>query len=175
MIIKLLLKFIKALNSNVSPRQLGNGFALGCILGISPQFGLLNVLMLLLIYFLQVNIPIAIVSAAIYKLIGILIAKYSHVIGYYFLVEQKGLFGIWTSFYNMPVVPWTKFYNTVVLGSLLISILLYIPNYFFGKHFVLIYRKYILSYIEKTRFAKIIKGSKLFKLYNKYQSIKSEL
>jgi uncharacterized protein (TIGR03546 family) len=174
MLIKLLLKLIKALNSNASPKQLAHGFALGAILGLTPALSLHNILILLIIYILHVNIPIAIVSALLYKIIAILLSGYAHKLGLFILVAEP-LQSLWTTMYNLPIVPWSRFYNTVVMGSFVISLILYVPNLFIGKYFVIGYRKYVLTFIEKSKLAKVLKSSKLYKLYNKYQSVKSEL
>ena len=104
------------------------GFALGAVLGLTPVDSLLNVVTLILIYFLNVNISVAVVAALIYKLIGMVLSRYSHLIGYYLLANVHGLYGMWTYLYNLPVVPWTRFYNTVVLGSFVLSLILFISS-----------------------------------------------
>ena len=50
-ILKILGKFIKVLRSAASPRQIAWGFALGCILGLTPFWSLHNLLLVVLILF----------------------------------------------------------------------------------------------------------------------------
>jgi uncharacterized protein (TIGR03546 family) len=37
------------------------------------------------------------------------------------LLRQDSLRDVWTSLYNMPVVPWTRFNNSMVLGSFVLG------------------------------------------------------
>ena len=61
------------------------------------------------------------------------------------LLTMPSLHGFWTHLYNMPVMPWTDFNNTVVLGSLAVGIGLVYPVYRFSKP---VFRKYTEPFSE---------------------------
>ena len=46
-----------------------------------------------------------------------------------FLLNLGALRGLWTWLYNLPIVPWTQFNNTVVLGGFFLGVILIWPIY----------------------------------------------
>ncbi len=128
--LKSIFSVIQVLRSNDSPRQLAWGFAFGTVLGLIPVKSLFNILPLFLIYILNVNMGIALIAAALYKIFGVFLSRLFHHVGLYLLTQVPGLTSFWTHMYNLPIVPWTKFNNTVVLGSLVVSVVFIIPHYF---------------------------------------------
>lgn len=177
--IKAIARIIKVLQANDSPRQMVWGIILGSLLGLVPGFNLIHVFLLFLIYLLNVNVGIAILSAAVYKIISAVISPLSHLIGVYILTQLPFLTGVWTFLYNLPVVPWTRFYNTVVMGSVVIGCLWVIPQYFLMMKGVLWYRKSVRDKINarlnKMKVVKVIKGSKLAKAVGKANRIRNAL
>jgi uncharacterized protein (TIGR03546 family) len=164
-------KLIRILNADVAPGEIAGGMALGSIIGFSPFFCLHNIVVALLILLIRVNISTAIFSSVIFGLIGYLIDPIADSLGYYFLVEVDPLIPYWTKLYNLPIVPFFEFNNTVVLGSLVISILLLLPIFLLTRIGVISYRKSLKEKIEKMRIVKIIKANKLYQWYAKIRSI----
>ena len=66
LILKLVRKFIKLLNSDASPQQMGAGFAFGAIIGLTPFFGLHNLFIWILIFVLKVNVSAAFLGVAVF-------------------------------------------------------------------------------------------------------------
>ncbi len=172
---RLLISFIQALNSNDSPRQLGLGFALGAILGLTPVASPHNLAIMILIYIFNVNLPLAFWGAALYKILALFLSGISDMIGYALLVKTPTLFVFWTTLYNLPIIPWTKFYNTVVLGGFLLSLILFIPNYFLAKGLVHWYRKNLHPKLQKMRIYTWLKSTLFFNWYEKYNRVRSAL
>ena len=81
------------------------------------------------------------------------------------MLELEGMQATWTSMYNNELWAITKFYNTVVLGSLVTAILLCIPMFPLTKVGVVQYRKHIHEKVMKTKLAKALKGTKLYSIY----------
>jgi uncharacterized protein (TIGR03546 family) len=69
----------------------------------------------------------------------------------------------------MPVIPFTKFYNTVVLGSLVISIILFIPCYIFSKKFIVFYRANYKDKVAKWKIMKLFKLTSVANMADKIQ------
>jgi uncharacterized protein (TIGR03546 family) len=165
-IIKILKKLIKALHSNASPSEIASGVVLGSIMGFTPGFTLVSFLVIFLIIILNVNISAAIVSSIIFSIGGLALDPLSHMIGSKVLYIP-GLEGLWTSLYNMPLVPLSRFNNTVVIGGYIITLVLIIPIYIFSKKFVVVYREKLQAKIEKMKVVKLLKASKFFKFYTR--------
>ena len=73
--------------------------------------------------------------------------------------------------YNTPVIALTGFNNTVRMGSFVISLILLIPVYFAVKQGVVYYREHLDSRIQKWKIVQVIKGSKIYNLYEKIRKI----
>ena len=169
--LKLLGKLIKVLKSGESPSQLAWGFALGAILGFTPIKCLHNLVVVVLLIILNVNIAAALLAFVLYSFIAWIFDPFFHTIGFFILVKVPFLQSFWTILYNAPIAPLTRFNNTVVMGSLLFSFVMLVPNYFFFKWFVGRYRETWNEKIQKWKIIKILKGSKLVKFYFKIRKI----
>ncbi len=166
---KLIKSIFNLLHSNISPLEIALGFALGSIIGLTPFFTLHNLFIFLLLIILNVNFSAGMLGIMVFGLIGYLTDPLAHKIGYLLLVEIKSLEPFWTNLYNMPIVPFTRFYNTVVLGSLVISLVLFVPVVIFTKNFVVFYRNNLSSKVQKWKIVKIIKASGIYNFYKKFK------
>jgi uncharacterized protein (TIGR03546 family) len=164
-------KLIKILHSGDDPRQLAAGFALGAIIGLTPLFALHNLAIAVLILLLNVSISAAMFGFVLFSAFAYLLDPQFHQIGYYILVELKALHPVWTYLYNIPIAPLTRFYNTVVMGSLLVAIIAFTPLYFAAKHFIRLYQKHLAARVNNFKIVQIIKGSGLVRLYRRIKSM----
>lgn len=164
LILKYVAKLLKALSSEASPNQLAGGFILGMIIGLTPVLSVHNLVILVLIIILKVNIGMAILAFLIFSGIAYLADPLFHSFGIWIL-ENDGLQDTWTSMYNNELWAITKFYNTVVIGSFISALVLCIPMFPLTKVGVVQYRKHIHEKVMKTKFAKALKGTKLYSVY----------
>ncbi|MEQ9091762.1 MAG: TIGR03546 family protein [Balneola sp.] len=164
LILKYVAKLLKALSSEASPNQLAGGFILGMIIGLTPVLSVHNLVILVLIIILKVNIGMAILAFLIFSGIAYLADPLFHSFGIWIL-ENDGLQDTWTSMYNNELWAITKFYNTVVIGSFISALVLCIPMFPLTKTGVIQYRKHIHEKVMKTKFAKALKGTKLYSVY----------
>ncbi|MDD5456912.1 MAG: TIGR03546 family protein [Candidatus Margulisbacteria bacterium] len=179
MFIRSLISLFRVLKSNDSPKQLAWGVALGTMLGLIPVNSLFNVFVLVALYFFNVNMGLALLTAIVYKMLGVILSGFFHIIGLYLLTDVNFLYPFWTALYNLPIVTWTRFYNTVVLGSFLVSLLLLIPHYFLAKKLLVFYqnnvRNMLVAQIKKYKITEILQGSNIFKLVLKVLNWKNKL
>jgi len=157
-ILYLIKKLIKLLQSNISPNELAGGVVFGMFIGLTPFFSLINILAFGFAIIFNVNFASVMISIPIFSLIGLGTDFFADKIGYLLLVKIDSLTPFWTRMYNMPIVPFTKFYNTVVMGNLVISVLMAIPVFIIVKKLIVFYRT--------TLFQKI-QNSKIYKWYKK--------
>lgn len=165
--IKIVNKLIKALNGDSSPKEIAGGVMLGAFLGLTPFFALHNLLIIFLIFIIKVNVSAAIFSSLIFGVAGFLFDGASHFIGESLLLSP-GLEGLWTSMYNAPILPLTRFNNTVILGSLVLSLLLAVPVYILSGRLVVYYRTNLQARVNKLKIVKFLKASKFYKLYRRF-------
>ncbi len=171
---KFLAKTLSILNSEISPRQIAAGFAFGVWMGLLPLNGYLPTFFLILSFLININLTIMFVAAGVAKIIAFGIDPIANQIGYTLLVTMQDLKPFWTKLYNMPVVPYTKFNNTLVLGSFVLGLFLLIPMYLIGHAGVTKYRTHWREKILKTKVMQLFKASTVYKLYSTYRGISGE-
>ncbi len=170
LLLKQLFGFLKLLNSETGSNQIASGIALGFILGFSPILSLQGILVLLIMLFFRVQIGAAFISAFFFSFVAFLLDPVCNSIGQSVL-EIESLRPLFTDFYNMPIVPFTKFYNSLVMGSGLLGILLSPVIFLLAKILIHKYRQTILARYKDTKFWKFVKATALYQWYAKYDSI----
>lgn len=146
-----------ALHGGSDPRHLAAGFALGAALGLIPKGNLFALIFFLLFFLLRLNKGTALMSAAVFTPAGYLIDGAAHKTGLA-LLKSPALSGLWTALYDMPVVPLTRFNNTVVLGNLVFGVVLFVPLYFAFLAFVTWYAANLAAKVEKLKVVQALKG-----------------
>jgi len=160
---------VQLLHSDISPNQIAGGAALGSIIGLSPHFSLQNLVIFFIILVLNVNIGAAFLAIGLFGLVGFLLDPVAHKVGYLLLVKADALTPLWTYLYNLPIVPFTRFYNTVVLGSLVIAVILFIPVFLLAKKLIVLYRTHWRSHVEQWKIMKLFKLTSIYNIYDKYK------
>ena len=148
-LLKQIFGLIKLLNSDTGANQISLGVALGLILGFSPLFSLQSIVVFVILFFFRVQIGSALLSAFFFAFIAFLLDPVCHFIGSAVL-ETESLRPLFTALYNMPIVPFTRFYNSIVMGSGILALLL-APFVYFGSNVLIAkYRATILARFEQT-------------------------
>ena len=171
--LQIIKNFIQILRSGQTPRQIAAGFALGSMVGLMPVFTLQGILLWLVILIFDVNLSAAILAATLFTLIAYIFDPIFHGIGYFVLADMTALKTLWTSLYNAPIAPLTRFNNTVVMGSFLCGFILYLPIYFGMRRFVLAYRTHLGSRVEKWKIYQVISKSTLVRWYDRIKNLGS--
>lgn len=169
---KFLGKLLKILNSEISPRQIASGFALGAVLGLVPASGLMPLVLTTFALLINVNLTMVFLGAAVFKLLSFALDPVSSALGYQLLVKMTFLKGFWTTLYNTPIVPYTRFNNTIVLGSLVVGLILFVPLYLVGVKAVGAYRGRWQQKIVQWKIVQMFKASAVYKFYAYYKGIR---
>ena len=170
LILKQIFSLLKVLNSDTGENQIAAGIACGLILGFAPAFSLQTVIVIVLLFFFRIQAGAAFASAFFFAFIAFLLDPVFDSIGK--IVLEMGSFkGLFTTMYNMPIVPFTKFYNSIVMGALVVSFALFPIMFFVTKKLVIKYRVTVVAKFEKTKFWKAIKATSFYKWYAKYDSL----
>ncbi|MBI5744227.1 MAG: TIGR03546 family protein [Elusimicrobia bacterium] len=164
--IALLRQFIQGLTSDTDPKQIGAGIALGFLIGLMPKATLTAQLLIVLMMATRVNIPMGLITVLAVSLLNPLFDRVTDPVGYA-LLTSEALRPLWTKLYNIPVVPWTGFNNTVVPGGLVLGAVLLAPVYLAGKRFGVFYNERFRDKVMNSRLVKGLKASWLFDWYFK--------
>jgi len=166
--LSILKSLIVMLQGEDDPSHIAAGFALGASLGLLPKGNLFAASFFLLFFFFRVEKGMALLSALLFTPLGYLVEPAAHRIGYE-LLAWAPLKPLWTLLYNLPIVPWTRFNNTVVLGELILGLLLYYPLYRATLHWVARHRADWKARVDRLAFVKAIKGSSFARLYLEWE------
>ena len=164
-LLKLFRSLVQTLHSDGSPAQIAYGVALGAALGLTPIANAHNLIILLLLAVLNVSFAAGMLAWAVFVPVGFMLDPIFDRVGRALLVDTTSLRGLWTTWDNVPGLALTNFNNTVVLGSLVVWLLLFIPIYFGACYGVVRYRATIGEKIRNSRYYKLIEASQVYNVY----------
>ena len=168
-LIKLIQSLFGALHSEGTPGQLAAGIVLGSFLGLTPLLNLHNALIFAALVLLNVSFAGGMLGWALFVPIGFLLDPLFDWIGHTLLLNVSILTPLWTSLYNMPVVPLTNFNNTVVLGSLVFALVFALPLFFVTRWGVARYRVTIGERVRQSKWYRTIMASKAYNVYKLFK------
>ena len=168
-LLKLLQSLFKALHSEGTPGQVAAGIALGSILGLTPLFNLHNLAIAGLILLFNVSVPGALLGWAMFVPLGFALDPLFESLGRQLLLETPALVPLWTTLANVPVIPLTNFNNTVVLGSLVFSLLAFVPIWLGGRWAVRRYRETIGERVQQSAWYRALTASRLYGVYRLFR------
>ncbi len=173
--ISLIVKLLKGLNDNSHPGEIAHAASCGLVLGLMPKDNLLWYLIFIVFLFLRINKGAFFLIILLGSLLPIFLDPIFDTIGYTILTIDF-IAPFMATFLNIPLMAYTKINNSVVMGSLLFSIVAYVPMYLFGRAFVAIWRKKLSPILANN---KIVKGfmklpivSTIYKAYSKVEAIR---
>jgi uncharacterized protein (TIGR03546 family) len=164
-LIKLLRSLFKTLHSDGSPSQLALGIALGAALGLTPIANAHNLVVLLLLAVLNVSFAAGMLAWAVFIPIGFMFDPIFDRVGRMLLVDTPALRPMWTTWDNVPGLALTNFNNTIVLGSVVVWVLLFVPLYLAARYGVVKYRATIGDRIVKSKYFKLLQASQIYNVY----------
>lgn len=170
LLLKQIFQFIKLLNSDTGTNQLAAGFAAGFVLGMTPVLSLQSFLIFICIFLFRIQPGAALVTAFFLKFPAYLMDPLFDYVGS-LVLELQGLQGLFTTLYNMPIIPFTRFNNTIVMGSGVLAILLTPAVFFMARNLVQKYRQTVVERFKETKFWKGLKATSIYKWYYKYDEL----
>jgi len=168
-LIKLIQSLFGALHSEGTPGQLAAGIVLGSFLGLTPLVNLHNAIIFAALVLLNVSFAGGMLGWALFVPIGFVLDPLFDWIGHTLLLDVSFLTPVWTSLYNMPVVPLTNFNNTVVLGSLAFALVFALPLFFVTRWGVARYRVTIGERVRQSKWYRTIMASKAYNVYKLFK------
>ena len=155
---------LKVLNSETEPGQISLAFCLSMIIGFTPVLSVHNLIVLFLALALRVNLSAFGLGWAFFSAVAYLLDPVFHIIGLK-LLTAASLKAMWTSLYNTTWFRLDRLHNTVVMGSLVFSLVLFVPAFAVFNLIIRRYREHILAWVKKTQLLKAIQASKFYSVY----------
>ncbi len=157
---------VHAFNADTSPNQTAGAFVLGATIGLIPKSNLSTLILFLITWVFRVNVGVAMLAMGVFSLLGYALDPYTEKLGFWLLSDTPALHGLWTSLYNLPVVPYFAFNNTLVMGNLAAGLILALPLFFLMRQLIVVYRTRYRQQVMESRWMKLIKASDLYQKYD---------
>jgi uncharacterized protein (TIGR03546 family) len=167
-LLKLIQSIIKTLHSAGTPGQVAAGIALGSALGLTPLLNPHNLVIFSLIVLLNVSFGGGMLGWALFVPVGFLLDPVFHSIGLE-LLEAPSLRPMWTIWANTPVLPYTNFNNTVVLGSVVGWTVLAVPIFFASRYGIARYRATVGKRVRQSKLYQAVTASKIYNVYRLFR------
>ena len=153
-------KAFRLLSSDVEPYQLSLGISLGIVAGLSPLLTVQTLSVLLLIISLRVNISMFMLSFGLVSVIAYLADPLIVMLGQQVLAIES-LNELFTQMYNNGLWRFLNFNNTAAMGSLVISLIIFLPVFFVFLLLIKKYRDVIERHLKNSRMFRWASQSKL--------------
>jgi uncharacterized protein (TIGR03546 family) len=157
-----LVKLILILNSNQKPWQIAGAAAIGFLLALIPAGNMLWAILFLVFLLLRVNRAIGLLFLLIFRLFITLYDPLLDKIGFA-LLNMDSLTPFWTTLYNTPLVPFTEFNDSLVMGGFVAGIILFVPVMLLFRVLVNLYRHKLVPLWCKSPIYKKLKTLTWFK------------
>lgn len=162
--LRLLAKTLRVLNSETDPGQISLALVLAMIMGFTPFWSLHNLIVLFLALLLRANLSSFILGLALFGSLAYLLDPLFHRFGLLLLTADP-LVGLWTALYNTLPGRLDRINNTIVAGSLTLSIILAVPAFLLFNLLIRKYRERVMKWVEKSRIAQAVKANRFYRIY----------
>ena len=104
-------------------------------------------------------------SWAVFVPVGFMLDPLFDRVGHWLLIDAVALRPLWTTWDNTPVLALTNFDNTVVLGSVVVWLVLFVPLWLASRFAVIRYRATVGERVRQSHFYKVLSASQLYNVY----------
>ena len=153
MVINWIAKLIAGLVANRRPGEVGAGIAFGLLLALLPPGNLLWPVVLVLTLFLKLNLGAELAALGIFRLLVPVADPLLDELGFRILTSPA-LRATWAALYDVPLLPFTRFNNSLVMGGLVAGLALWVPVFFLARVGVVAFRTHVQPKIAESRIVK---------------------
>lgn len=148
--LKPIVKFIAAMNGYLKKEQIAAGFSWGILLGLIPAGNVFWIGFFVISFFFKHHHWSKVLVMAVVKLLSGQLNPLVDMAGWEIL-HLEALQPAFTAMYNMPLVAFTKFNNTLVAGGVCAGIILWLPVYLVVLFLVPPYRNRVVPKIRNSK------------------------
>jgi uncharacterized protein (TIGR03546 family) len=150
MFVKWIATLIVAINANNRAGEIAAGISFALLLALIPTGNLLWFALFVITMLLKINFAALLLFLALFKLLVPLADGLLHRLGL-LVLSLPLLSDFFSTGYNLPLLPLTRFNNTVVMGGLVAGLLLWVPVFLLFRRLVVAYRRSLRDRIAGSR------------------------
>lgn len=145
------INLFRSLGKDKSNFQIALGISVGMLLGLIPVTTLHWFVILAFVLVLRMNLLATMISALVFSAFYFALINPIESLGFWMLTSQKFLLPLWARAYHAPILPFTSFNHSTVMGGTLMAVLLFFPCLLISQALVQRYRAAIHTYWLSTR------------------------
>ncbi len=165
-ILKFLHSLAKTLHSEGTPGQIAGGIVLGAALGLTPLMNLHNAIVVVLLCIINVSFASGLLGMALFAPLGFMLDPLFDRVGHWMLTDLTSLRPFFAWIDSQPVLAYSNLTNTVVLGSLVSWLVLFIPIFIAARIGVIRYRVSLGDWFMKTRLYHALGATRILDVYS---------
>ncbi len=150
MVVKWIASIIVAVNANNRAGEIAAGASFALLLALIPGGNLLWIVLFALTFLLKINLAMELLLLALLKPIAPLADGLLHRLGA-LVLTQPFLYEPFTVLYNLPLLSYTRFNNTLVMGGLIAGLALWVPVFLLFRRLVFLYRRKLREKLAGSR------------------------
>lgn len=170
----MLVKILRVLNSEAEPLQISLALGFSMIAGFLPFFNFFNICVFFIVFLLRVNLSAFLLGTIFFSAIAYFLDPVFNRIGLAVLTAPS-FEGLWTAMYNSTFWRLQRFNNSIVMGSIVTALLLFVPLVLLCNFIIRKYREHILGFVKKTPLYRMIAASSFYEMYRKVSGWRSSL
>lgn len=164
--LRALAKLLIILNSETNPSQISLAFCFAMVVGFTPLWTPHNILVVFLLLVLRANLSAFILGWALFSSLAFALDPIFHSLGLAILTASA-LEPLWTSLYNSTLWRIENFNDSIVAGSLCVSLVGFLPLFAASNALVRRYREHLLAWFMRTRLMTFVKASRFYGVYQR--------
>lgn len=145
------IRFLQVLGKDRTDFQIALGITLGMMLGLIPLATLHWFILFGFLLALRNNLLAAFITFSVCSVLSLALSGPLESLGFWALTSQRVLLPLWTRAYHAPIIPFTAFNHSSVMGSTLLAVILFLPVLLISQSLVHRWRGPIHAYWLSTR------------------------
>ena len=159
-----LIKLITLLNSQHSPRQIAAGVSFAGVVGLSPVLCAHSLVFIVIALMFRVNLSAFVLFTLLFSGIAYLIDPWMQQLGY-LVLNAPVLYNTWSGLYNSSLGQISQFNNTLVMGSFLMGVILFLPLYHLSVYLINRYRNVVMAWLKRSPLMAMLKASRYYRFF----------
>jgi uncharacterized protein (TIGR03546 family) len=132
----------------------------------------------LIVCLFRVNLSMFFLSSAVFSIVAFILDPLLDGFGYWILADVEAFRSAWVWVASQPLLPYMKLNNTIVMGSLALGLLLFVPVFIASIVLIKKYRAKWRAQMRDSKTLKAMRASKvfgiLFSSFEKYQNLQEK-
>jgi uncharacterized protein (TIGR03546 family) len=87
------------------------------------------------------------------------------------VLTAPSLEGLWTALYNSTLWRVERFNNSIVMGSLLVSLAVFVPTVLLCNWAIRKYRERVVARVKQWRVVQALTATRFFQMYRSYSNL----